>query len=132
VKKPETADQAVASFATALHEKDKKMAHFAILSDTVFFDELEARKVESVVVVDNSKLLDENEEEQESLGIEFLQKLGFGDCVQTSYNSNFRSTYAAVDGFYVPLLDVFVGPQPGDGQSYTLDLETGTWVVSEI
>lgn len=81
------------------------MAHFAQIDDT--------NTVFHVIVVDNSKLLDETGNENESLGIAFLQSI-FGAnsrWVQTSYNNRFRGRYAGIGFTYDPVLDVFVDPQ---------------------
>lgn len=87
------------------------MAHFAeIGSDNV---------VIRVVVVHNNELLNENGEEQEQLGINFLQNLLGGTWVQTSYNSNFRKQFAGANYTYNSSADVFIAPQPFP--SWTLD-----------
>ena len=85
------------------------MAHFAELDkDNV---------VLRVTVVANEVLLDENNVEQESLGLNHLEHLG-GRWVQTSYNNNFRGIYAGIGMIYDPIQDMFVMPQ------ITLDEET--------
>ena len=81
------------------------MAHFAELdgSNTVL----------RVVVVDNDvTTIDGVEVEQR--GIDFLEDLlpGSGPWMQTSYNSNFRGTYAGIGRAYDPVLDEFLGPEP--------------------
>lgn len=80
------------------------MAHFA---------ELDSNKtVLRVLVVSNDDITDENGQEQEQLGITFLQNLLGEDTkwVQTSYNSNFRGTYAGIGYSYDEENDVFVPP----------------------
>lgn len=75
------------------------MAHFAELNQ----DNIVIR----VIVVANDKILDENGQESEALGIEFCQKRG-GKWVQTSYNANFRGKYACIGDYYDEELDEFV------------------------
>ena len=80
------------------------MAHFAELNaDNI---------VQRVIVVNNEKLTDQHGIEHEHLGIDFCHRLFGVDTrwVQTSYNSNFRGTYAAIGFRYDAELDVFVPP----------------------
>ena len=82
------------------------MAHFAKLNSD--------NEVEQVIVVHNNELLDENGDEQESLGIAFCQSI-FGDdttWVQTSYNKSFRGLYAMVGGTYDADADIFIPQSP--------------------
>jgi hypothetical protein len=84
------------------------MAHFAELDpDNV---------VTRVVVVSNDGILDENGNESEQKGIEFLQNLYGEDTkwVQTSYNGNFRNKFAGIGDTYDPESDVFIP----EGYSY--------------
>ena len=76
------------------------MAHFAeIDSDNV---------VLRVLVVNNEDILDSDNNEDESIGIAFLQNLFGGDWVQTSYNHSFRNEYASMNGTYDSVNDVFI------------------------
>lgn len=69
------------------------MAHFAKIEDGI---------VTQVVVVDN---------EHEADGEAYLNSLGLdGAWVQTSYNGNIRSKYAAIGDTYDSVADVFVSP----------------------
>jgi hypothetical protein len=78
------------------------MAHFA---------ELNAESiVVRVIVVNNSILLDESNTEQEDLGIQFCQSLYGGVWKQTSYNENFRGSFAGVGYIYDSNIDQFVKP----------------------
>lgn len=81
------------------------MAHFAELDKN--------NTVLRVIVVGNNDMLDPiTGEENESIGISFLQSL-FGidtKWVQTSYNGNFRGRYAATGFIYDSELDIFVDP----------------------
>jgi hypothetical protein len=61
------------------------MAHFA---------RIESGIVSEVIVIANDVLLDENGEEQESIGVDFCKNLFGGEWVQTSYNGNFRGRFA--------------------------------------
>ena len=66
-----------------------------------------------VIVVRDVKLLDENGQESESVGLQFLRDtVENGEdrtWVQTSYNNNFRTRYAAADDCYYDLdHDAFV------------------------
>jgi len=82
------------------------MAHFAKLNSD--------NEVIDVIVVHNNELLDENGDEQESLGIAFCQSI-FGEdtnWVQTSYNNSIRGYFAAVGYTYEADADKFKEPQP--------------------
>jgi hypothetical protein len=95
------------------------MAHFARLT--------QQNKVVNVIVVNNQELLDENGNEQESLGIQFCKSLYGNDTiwVQTSYNSSFRGNYAGIGDTYDSDLDAFISPRPFP--SWTLNTDTYQW-----
>lgn len=81
------------------------MAHFAELDSN--------NKVTKVIVVSNEWILDENGQESEEVGIQYLHDL-FGSGInykQTSYNNNFRSTFAAVGYTYDENSDSFIPPE---------------------
>lgn len=80
------------------------MAHFAWLDSN--------NTVYAVSVVDNINLLDENGNESEQVGIQYLEQVhGAGHrWVQTSYNSNFRKKYAGLGDVYDEELDEFKTP----------------------
>ena len=79
------------------------MAHFAeINSDNV---------VLRVIVVSNDDIKDSDGVEQESIGQAFCNNLLGGTWVQTSYNNNFRGTYAGIGYTYDSENDVFVSPE---------------------
>jgi hypothetical protein len=88
------------------------MAHFAKIEDGIVTD---------VHVVNNAVITDENGDEQESLGVAFLEGLHGDDInwVQTSYNGSFRKQYAQVGFSYDSSADEFVSPAPY--ASWTLD-----------
>lgn len=92
------------------------MAHFAELDENNI--------VLRVTVVANEILLDENNVEQENLGLKHLEHLG-GRWVQTSYNNNFRKNYAGVGYQYDESRDAFIRPKPYN--SWILNEETCDW-----
>ena len=61
------------------------MAHFARIENGV---------ISNVIVIANEVLLDENGQEQESIGAAFCKDLLGGEWVQTSYNGTFRDKFA--------------------------------------
>lgn len=94
------------------------MAHFAKLDSN--------NKVVHVSVVDNENLLDENGNELEELGIQYLTQVhGYSNWKQTSYNGNFRGSYAAIGDTYYPEYDVFLQDQPFP--SWSINPETKRW-----
>ena len=121
------------------------MAHFAKLDENNI--------VLEVNVVDNDNLLDSNNVEQESLGVDFLTiwSGGYANWKQTSYNGNFRKNYAGIGFSYDPVRDAFIAPQlfpswslneetciwepptpmPQDGKFYRWDETTTSWVEQE-
>ncbi len=83
------------------------MAHFAKIDDN--------NLILAVHCVDNKNLLDENNEEQESLGQQYLQTHSNWPAekwIQTSYNSNFRGNYAYIGGTWDPTNNLFWPPKP--------------------
>lgn len=78
------------------------MAHFAKIEDGI---------VRQVIVVNNEVLLDSEGVEQEALGTAFCEELFGGTWIQTSYNGNFRGTYAGVGMIYDPVADEFKTPE---------------------
>lgn len=78
------------------------MAHFAKITNGI---------VESVIVIANEILLDENGIEQEAIGIAFCVDLFGGNWLQTSYNGNFRGSFAGIGWTYDSKLDVFKEPE---------------------
>lgn len=95
------------------------MAHFAEIDKN--------NVVLRVIVVNNNELLDENGVEQEAKGIAFCKTLFGNDTnwVQTSYNGNFKKSYAGVGFTYDEVKDAFIGPQPYP--SWLLDENTCSW-----
>jgi hypothetical protein len=120
------------------------MAHFAKLDENNI--------VIAVNAVHNNELLDENGNESEEKGIQFLINWsgGYSNWKQTSYNRNFRKNYAGAGYTYRPDIDAFVMPQPfpswtldanaqwqapvtmpTDGEMYSWDEATTTWVLND-
>ena len=78
------------------------MAHFAQVTDNI---------VRSVIVIDNSDCAGGDYPDSEPIGQAFIASIGIdGDWLQTSYNNNFRGTYAGQGMTYDPVLDQFVSP----------------------
>jgi len=83
-------------------------------------------KVLTVVAVDNDNLNNENGDEVEQLGIDFLKDLtGYPFWVQTSYNANIRKNYAGLGCRYDEDLDAFIPLKPFS--SWSLNEETCQW-----
>lgn len=117
------------------------MAHFAELDNN--------NTVLRVIVVNNNDIVDENGVESEQKGIDFCKSLFNGEWKQTSYNANFRKNYAGIGYTYNADLNAFISPQPyaswilnqtscqweapvpmpSDGQMYSWDEATTSWVV---
>jgi hypothetical protein len=79
------------------------MAHFARIEDNI---------VREVIVINNEIFLNENGQEQESIGIAFCKSL-FGEetnWIQTSYNASFRGKFAASGDKYDSEIDQFIIP----------------------
>jgi hypothetical protein len=79
------------------------MAHFARVEDNI---------VKEVIVINNEVLENKDFPESEPIGIAFCKSL-YGadtDWLQTSYNNNFRGTYAGSGMTYDPVLDIFTTP----------------------
>jgi len=94
------------------------MAHYAKLGLN--------SKVISVLVVDNDDITDENGNEIEQLGIDYLAKgTGYPFWIQTSYNGNFRKNYAGIGYRYDDDLDAFIPPKPYT--SWSLNEDTCQW-----
>lgn len=103
------------------------MAHFAELDEN--------NKVLSVIVISNDEIIDENGNEVEQLGIDYIRNVlkKPNRWIQTSYNNNIRVRYAGVGQTYDETLDAFILPKPTDpitGQEYSswiLNPETADW-----
>ena len=80
------------------------MAHFAELDENNI--------VTRVLVVNNEDCLDENGQESESVGAQFLHSILGGNWKQTSYNSTFRYNYAGENFTYDEENDAFIPPKP--------------------
>jgi hypothetical protein len=95
------------------------MAHFAKLDEN--------NVVLEVHVVHNNELLDENGQESEQKGIDFLTSWSGGYTMwkQTSYNGSFRKNYAGQGYTYNAQLDAFIPPKPFN--SWILNETTCIW-----
>jgi len=93
------------------------MAHFAELDGNNF--------VLRVIVVADTELLDENNQESEAKGVAFCQSLFGGNWKQTSYNRKIRRNHARVGMYYDPQKDMFLIPRPYP--SWTLNEAYGQW-----
>ena len=83
--------------------------------------------VEKVISINNSVIKDNNEVEQEQLGVDFINKLYNTRDVwkQTSYNNNIRKNYAGVGYTYDQTRDAFIPPKPFN--SWILNENTCLW-----
>ena len=116
------------------------MAHFAELDEN--------NVVLRVIVVGNKDTADANGVEKEYIGAAFCERLFGGRWVQTSYNGKIRKNYAGIGYTYREDIDAFVAPQPypswvlneaaqweaptpmpADGNRYSWDEKTKSWVV---
>jgi len=87
------------------------MAHFAEIDEN--------NTVTRVIVINNTELLD-NEQESEIKGIDFCESLyGHRNWVQTSFNGSIRYNYAGVGDIWDAENDAFYAPQPFE--SWSLD-----------
>ena len=78
------------------------MAHFARIDDGI---------VREVIVIGNDDCGGCDFPESESIGQAFIASIGLtGEWRQTSYNGNFRGTYAGMGFTYDPNLDEFIAP----------------------
>lgn len=94
------------------------MAHFAKLNqDNLVID---------VIVVANDVLLDNNNEEQEQLGVDFLNStFGEHNWKQTSFNGSFRKNYAGIGYSFNEDLNAFIPEKPFN--SWILNEDTCQW-----
>ena len=78
------------------------MAHFARIDSGI---------VREVIVIDNDDCGGDEFPESEPVGQEFIASIGLdGEWRQTSYNGNFRGTYAGIGYTYDADADEFVPP----------------------
>lgn len=114
------------------------MAHFAQLDENNI--------VLQVLVVENYLTLDENGQEKEEIGVQFLKNLLGQDTIwkQTSYNTHannhiyggvpFRKNYAAIGYTYDVQRDAFIPPKPDvppeEEQYFYFDEEKCIWIDS--
>jgi len=85
------------------------MAHFAQVENDI---------VRNVIVINNSDCGGGDYPDSEPAGQAFIASIGIeGNWMQTSYNNNFRGTYAGQGMTYDPTLDEFVSPQSMEAPS---------------
>ena len=79
------------------------MAHFALVDET--------KVVREVLTIGNDDVDNLPFPESEPLGQAFIASCGIdGFWLETSYNNNFRGTYAGIGYTYDAVLDIFVAP----------------------
>jgi hypothetical protein len=120
------------------------VAHFAALDENNI--------VTQVIVVANKDTADAAGVEKEHIGAAFCERLFGGTWKQTSYNGNKRKNYAGIGYTYNADIDAFVPPKPyaswvlnnetaqweapvpmpEDGEMYSWNEETTSWVVMEV
>lgn len=122
------------------------MGHFAKLDDQ--------NVVIDVNVINNETLNNLPFPDSEPVGIEFLTAWsgGYTNWKQTSYNASFRKNYAGIGFTYDAVLDAFIAPKPypswllntqtcqwqapvpypSDGNVYTWDETTQSWVQVNV
>lgn len=95
------------------------MAHLAQLDEN--------NVVLQVIVVHNNELLDNQNQENESLGIAFCKSLYGENTIwkQTSYNATIRKNFAGIGYTYDLTRDAFISPQPY--ASWVLNEATCLW-----
>jgi hypothetical protein len=83
------------------------MAHFARIDEGI---------VREVIVIDNDDCGGGEFPASEAAGQEFISGIGLeGEWRQTSYNGNFRGTYAGLGYTYNPLTNEFIAPTMEEG-----------------
>lgn len=80
------------------------MAHYAELDEN--------NVVKQIIVVHNNELLDEDGNESEQKGLDFVAAHYPGTWLRTSFNRNIRANYAMVGGTYDPETDRFIDVKP--------------------
>ena len=83
--------------------------------------------VEQIISINNAVITDVNGNEQEQLGVDFINKLYNTRDVwkQTSYNNNIRKNYAGIGYQYDQQRDAFIPPKPFN--SWILNEDTCRW-----
>jgi hypothetical protein len=88
------------------------MAHFAQVSDG---------KVQRVIVVSNDDCAGGDFPASEAAGQAFIASIGLaGVWKQTSYNGNFRGTYAGIGYIYDAVTDTFTPPPTPEATDETV------------
>jgi len=85
------------------------VAHFAQIQNGI---------VQQVIVVGNDDCAGGDFPESEAAGQAFIASIGLsGEWRQTSYNANFRGTYAGIGYTYDAVNDVFVAPTIAESET---------------
>jgi hypothetical protein len=93
------------------------MAHFAELDENNI--------VKRVIVLNDEHCKDDNGDESEVVGQNWLNEHLGGTWIQTSYNHKIRGCFAGIGFLYSAEDDRFIVPQPFP--SWTLNKETWRW-----
>lgn len=98
------------------------MAHFARIDNN--------NVVSQVIVISDNDAPDPAPDNEQQGQAFIADVLGLaGTWKQTSYNGNFRGTYAGIGYTYDPDRDAFIPPEPPDAIGF--DEDTLTWIVPE-
>jgi hypothetical protein len=98
-----------------------------------YFTELDSNNIVlRVLAVSNDMIKDNQGNEQEQIGIDFLTSLFGFETIwkQTSYNGNIRKNYAGIGYTYDVTRDAFIAPIPpafANGDVWKLNEETCRW-----
>lgn len=97
------------------------MAHYAELNNN--------NEVIYVAYLENKIITDENGNEVDILGLHHLHKHHGSDrkWVRTSYNGNFRGTYACIGSIYDEEKDIFIPPKPVEYPSWVFNETNYKW-----
>ena len=90
--------------------------------DVAHFAKVDANKiVRDVIVISNADCDNLPFPESEPVGQTYIASLGLdGQWLQTSYNGNFRGTYAGITYSYDLAQDIFIAPKPKPKKSIAL------------
>jgi hypothetical protein len=91
------------------------MAHFARIDDGI---------VREVIVIDNADCGGGDFPESEPIGQAYIASIGLaGEWLQTSYNANFRGTYAGIGFTFDADADEFVAPAAPEAEELETPIE---------
>jgi hypothetical protein len=98
------------------------MAYFAELNEN--------NVVLRVIVVDDAILLDESGNKNEYFGMDYCRNLFGGRWIETGHENGFRKNFAAIGGYYEPMRDAFILPQPAP--DWILDDVNCVWIAPPV